>query len=249
MKKEVELLIADYRGKLDTIKGMLEQANDPKTIVRLKIKAGCYRTFKTELERIAKEPNQRAITLDWLVDLIWFWLDFQDNEDGIAKDAPESGEERALCCIERFVEKTPFPMYQPLSREETESKAIDTGIKKYFNGNHTGYSDFKDGYMACYDQLRLENNYLLHRISETTAKNRLEEAKRIIEDQECERHDLHELVAKQEEYIKLLSKELNDFSGFLSVQGQQSTPEKIEKGKELREQIAKLKELVKIKEE
>jgi hypothetical protein len=50
-------LLEDYKRRLKTIneelKTTIDEASDLTTITRLTIKRGCYRTFITELERIA----------------------------------------------------------------------------------------------------------------------------------------------------------------------------------------------------
>ena len=51
MKEQVDLLIDDYQRKIKIINYIIEKTCDDVTLLRLKTKASCYRTFIVELER------------------------------------------------------------------------------------------------------------------------------------------------------------------------------------------------------
>jgi hypothetical protein len=53
-----------------------------------------------------------------------------------------------------------------------------------------------------------------------------------------------QLISKQEEYIKLLGDEMKGFAAYLHIHGMHSSVETIEKGKELRAEMEKLKALI-----
>ena len=58
----MEQLIEDYERRLKTLRSMLLTCNDPTTAERLKVKAGCYRSFLTDLKR-AMPVEDKAVAL------------------------------------------------------------------------------------------------------------------------------------------------------------------------------------------
>ncbi|WP_187260756.1 hypothetical protein [Pontibacter beigongshangensis] len=60
MKEQIEQLIEDYKRRLATVENMsislsLQGATNTDQWQKLGTKASCYRTFITELERLAKD--------------------------------------------------------------------------------------------------------------------------------------------------------------------------------------------------
>lgn len=52
-------LYEDYRRRLSSVDQILEDAEDPEQVIRLRTKEGCYRAFLSELQRLKKELNQK----------------------------------------------------------------------------------------------------------------------------------------------------------------------------------------------
>ena len=57
--EEIKILIEDYERRLNTIDNQLEKGGNTREMInRLNVKAGCYRTFLSELTRVLQKNEK-----------------------------------------------------------------------------------------------------------------------------------------------------------------------------------------------